>query len=574
MSARLRQFLAFAKEEATIDTRLATSRAWAYALALPRAVPILVAVLAMLFTLLTTASVEQSRRAAQKSRLQADADEIALALKGNMTAVIFTLQSSRALFSTLKQPYIPSFRRFVNVLEARRAILGIRGIGLIITVKREDVAGLEQKMRDGGSKDYHVWPALAPYAAVAQPVVALEPDDATNHVALGFNVASEPKRYAAMQRAARSGTAVASESLILLFDRGQKSQPGFLVFVPVYREYTAAMTASEREAALLGFVYTPIRIAEQVAAVPNRALLVGKRLTLADGESAQAPVFYDTGGADRSGMSATQIVAIADRSWRLTLRSPQGNFLGKFSGLVMVFGTVFSLLLGSLTALILHGGRMVKAELQARQEYEGVRKALTRELTHRVKNTLATVVALAKLTKGTATNVDDYVQSLAARLQALSATHDLLTQTDWSDAPIRELLEGEFAPFRDGIGVTIALDGPEVALKPHIAVSFGMAIHELITNAAKYGALSVPGGLVSVRWSLSEDHEHALVEWRESNGPKVVAPSRRSFGSDLIERLTAREIGSEVKIVYDPGGVRCTMSVPVQRITTSRAESN
>ena len=100
-----------------------------------------------------------------------------------------------------------------------------------------------------------------------------------------------------------------------------------------------------------------------------------------------------------------------------------------------------------------------------------------------------------------------------------------------------------------------------------------MAIHELITNAAKYGALSVPGGKVSVRWSLSDDQKHAVVEWRESNGPKVVAPSRRSFGSDLIERLTAREIGSEVKIVYDAGGVRCTMSVPIERSGTSRAQS-
>lgn len=534
-------------------------------MSLPRTVPLLIAALAMALTGLTTVAIENGRRTNQQLKLQADADELAAALAANMTGVVFTLQSSRAMFTIVDREYLGAFRTFVKDIQDRHAMLGVRGIGFILRVKDGNVAEIERWMQANGEPDFHVWPRPVSPGSEVYTVVALEPDNAANRAAIGFNPASEAKRYAALQSAAKSGAVTTTPALILLYDQGRTKEPGFLAVIPIYRPYFPEMTAKERAESLVGFVYSPVRIAEQVAAVRNSEFLANLRIALADGVTTQSPVFYDRGKVDGPTLTAFQTVRIVDRDWRLTLAAPRGSGFGILAITVLAFGTALSLLLGALTALIVQGGRMTQAELLAKKEYEGVRNVLARELTHRVKNTLATVIALAMLSKRDATNLDDYVETLSARLQALSATNDLLTHTDWSDAQLRAVLESEFAPFRQGATVAVELDGPDVLLKPNIAVSFGMAIHELITNAAKYGSLSVPGGKVSVRWSLSQDQKLAMIDWRESNGPEVVQPSRRSFGSDLIERLTAHEIGSKVTIVYDPGGVRCTMFLPVQR---------
>jgi two-component sensor histidine kinase len=194
-------------------------------------------------------------------------------------------------------------------------------------------------------------------------------------------------------------------------------------------------------------------------------------------------------------------------------------------------------------------------------------KLMIDELNHRVKNTLATVQSIAMQTARSHAEPATFAESFQARLMALSHTHDLLTRSHWEGADLRAILEHEteaHGPQR------ISLNGPPVALGPATALSLGMIFHELATNAAKYGALSGPEGRVMIDWSVA-DHAHPKLHltWRELDGPPVVAPSRRGFGSRLIERNVRHDLAGEVKLDYATAGFSAAFMVPLDREKTN-----
>ena len=139
----------------------------------------------------------------------------------------------------------------------------------------------------------------------------------------------------------------------------------------------------------------------------------------------------------------------------------------------------------------------------------------------------------------------------------------MLTQSEWGTTPIRSVVEVELAPYARDQDHSLDLVGPHTELAPNDALSLGLAIHELATNAAKFGSLSVPGGVVAVHWSQVND-TLAKIEWIESKGPPVDKPRRRGFGTDLIEKIVAHELRHPVELDFCPEGVRCTLLVPVR----------
>ena len=172
------------------------------------------------------------------------------------------------------------------------------------------------------------------------------------------------------------------------------------------------------------------------------------------------------------------------------------------------------------------------------QEQASIRNSLTRELNHRVKNTLANVLSIIALTRRRSTNLDDFADGLDGRIRALSAPHDLLTQSDWGATPIRAVVQAELRPYAHDADHAVEMQGPDVQLAPNDALSLGLAMHELATNASKYGALSRPGGQVTVHWKL-ESETLVRIEWLERGGPEVKVERGRGFGMDLIERIVA-----------------------------------
>jgi len=187
-------------------------------------------------------------------------------------------------------------------------------------------------------------------------------------------------------------------------------------------------------------------------------------------------------------------------------------------------------------------------------------RLLLDELNHRVKNTLATVQAIAQQTLRGATTPEDFAAAFEARLLALSQTHNALTDSQWAGAGLRQLLIQELGPYGPE---RIVMDGPNVHLPARVALSLGMVFHELATNAAKYGSLSNAGRL-ALAWSVRDD-QRLVFDWRELDGPPACQPTRRGFGSRLIERSITGELRGAIAADYSPAGLFVRFDVPLAR---------
>ncbi|MCJ2007271.1 sensor histidine kinase [Methylobacterium sp. J-092] len=190
------------------------------------------------------------------------------------------------------------------------------------------------------------------------------------------------------------------------------------------------------------------------------------------------------------------------------------------------------------------------------------------ELNHRVKNTLATVQALARQS---ARGGDTSGERLEARILARSKTHDLLTNDDWSSALLRDVLEGEIGPYRGG-DARFVLTEPDLDVPPRHVLSLGMMVHEFVTNAAKYGALSVPGGEVRVVWDVVRGEcgtRRLRMSWAEHGRPPTTTPSRRGFGTRLINVRIERELVGNVTLDFDRTGLRCALDVPLPVVSAA-----
>lgn len=211
-------------------------------------------------------------------------------------------------------------------------------------------------------------------------------------------------------------------------------------------------------------------------------------------------------------------------------------------------------------------------DVTERKEGEAHLRLLLRELTHRSKNLLAVIQAMARQTARHAGSVESFLHQFGARLQALAASHDLLVRESWYGASLNELVRSQLAAYVGAEEGQVAIDGPAVALKPEAAQNLGLALHELAVNAAKYGALSVPAGRVSITWDRRDDDNGSAIafDWREELGPKVKIRRKKGFGSMVIERNLARALDAEVNMDFDPDGLHCHIVIPASQLLATR----
>jgi PAS domain S-box-containing protein len=222
--------------------------------------------------------------------------------------------------------------------------------------------------------------------------------------------------------------------------------------------------------------------------------------------------------------------------------------------------------------------RMIGAmlDITERKRAEEHQRLLTGELQHRVKNTLAMVQAIASQTLRGATDLDEVREAFSARLISLGRAHDILTQASWTAAPIADVIEGALCVHQQTSASRIRISGPNVLLAAKPALALSLALHELATNAAKYGALSNGDGFVDLRWHVVHEGEASkfCLTWTEQGGPPILSqPARRGFGSRLIERSFAAEVNGEVKLTYAPTGLVCRLEASLASMQDVHVEA-
>lgn len=196
---------------------------------------------------------------------------------------------------------------------------------------------------------------------------------------------------------------------------------------------------------------------------------------------------------------------------------------------------------------------------------------IARELDHRVKNLMATVVSMSRMMGDSAETVEEFKSLFQARMTSLAKTHGLLSETKWHGAMIETLLREELSPFRKRKSENIHLQGPPVVMDQHAAQCLAMAFHEMTTNAAKYGALSSSAGSVHVEWKIEDTHRERQmirIQWREVDGPKVKVPSTSGFGAQVINGLLSNQLNAEIDMRYPPTGFECDIAFSARNHTS------
>jgi PAS domain S-box-containing protein len=205
-------------------------------------------------------------------------------------------------------------------------------------------------------------------------------------------------------------------------------------------------------------------------------------------------------------------------------------------------------------------------DITERKRTEEHQALLVAELDHRVKNILAQVAVVASSTRQGSRSIDEFLQSLDGRIQSMAAAHSLLSKSGWQSVGLDTLVRNELAPYTVSANVTIS--GTDVALPPAKIQALAKVLHELATNAAKYGALSIPGGQVSVSWDCKPDGKATklILVWREFGGPPVASEVQSSYGINLIRNLIPHELGGMVVLVFQAEGVSCKIEFPFEQI--------
>jgi two-component sensor histidine kinase len=204
------------------------------------------------------------------------------------------------------------------------------------------------------------------------------------------------------------------------------------------------------------------------------------------------------------------------------------------------------------------GGIGTVQDITERKEREDQVHLLMREVNHRAKNMLSVVDAIAHQTAKR--SPEDFIECFSERIQALSANQDLLVRNEWNGVEVADLVHAQLAHFADLIGSRIAVHGPKLRLKPASAQAIGLALHELTTNAGKYGALSMDRGRVDIRWGT--EGGTFTMSWTECDGPPASVPERRGFGTIVMETMAERSVDGTVDLDYPPSGLTWRLTCP------------
>ncbi|WP_281501047.1 CHASE domain-containing protein [Erythrobacter sp. F6033] len=533
-------------------------RSWM--LRFPRAIPLAVFAAIVAITALSVFSIERSEKVRQAAQMREQAQSIASELERRGDSFSSYLRAGAALFSSVDEVTPQLFRQFVNELGLNLDYKGAEGIGWITAVPRTGEAEFLARVRRTQPEFPSVRPASGAALPRLAPVTYFSPDTQRNRRALGFNMYSDPVRAAAMDEARRTVRPTASGRTIVDQETTEDAA-GFVIVMPVYAGEPSIRDAQE---SLAGYVYSPFDAAKFLEAAIGRSGSTEFGVRLYDGSIDPERQLSAKQLEGRVAHRAQQSVSIANRQFVLVVEAGERRALAPLSMITLLFGLALAALLMLLARLITQQAQEDRQRLAFFEEQHSIRNSLSRELNHRVKNTLANVLSIMSLTRRRATDLDDFADSLEGRIRSLSATHDLLTNCEWETIPLGSVINAELQHFRCNTESSFSVSGPEVELAPNDALSLGLAIHELATNAAKFGALSAHDGQVEIIWK-SMTETLVELEWRESGGPRVEQPSKRGFGLELIEKIVAHELKQPVQLDFHDQGVRCLLHVPVRR---------
>lgn len=503
----------------------------------------LVILIATLFATAASFFYNQSEEADQAARVAVQTN---IRLRDHLAV----LEGVRALYQSDTRASGPGIRAYLNALRPQVQAPGMEGVGIAAAMRAGTPAALEAKLRENYGEDIKVWPTTTDQP-VGFGVVLVEPYTPRRHVALGFDMYSEPVRRAAMRRAWQTGQPAASGIVHLAQERAaQVKQPGFLIYLPVYARTppgaaTGAATGADTDTVATSgsarpveaFVYAPFRIHDMMRAVLGSQLDSIDGLEVYAGEGPQAPLVFRKG---RLGWDAQeQKLRIADRQW--TMKISYGRFFERLGRpfAILIFGIALALLATQLHRVQQRRVGMLQRLADEKARHAEDRELMIGEMAHRMKNAFARIGALARITLRESSSLEDFEKKFDGRMRALSDAKQMLVTGAVGFVELGAIIRHELELAGWSAERQAALTGPEVRLDDDAAQALSLAIHEFVTNSIKYGALSGRGEL-GVGWSRNDGAIE--LRWTESGLAETPHIDGESFGTQFIRSLIERQL--------------------------------
>jgi CHASE1-domain containing sensor protein len=510
-----------------------------------------------------TFAVYKNETAAREARFQVVADEVVDRIRNrvqqHIALVAATASHLEAIGSDINRN---RFRRFVEGLDLDDEFEGVQGIGLARILQKDEEIETARRISADYGEDRQIWPPSE--EALRTAIVMLEPLDARNRAALGFDMYSEQRRREAMYRAINTGEVSATAPVTLVQEITSIKQPGFLVYIPVGDDDSGRIT---------GFAYAPFRAGDlHDAALAEGPLPV--EIETRDENAAQDAVLYTSENFSRSAatsrFSVERQIEVAGRIWTITLRDRAAFRARDEAPYTLITGLISLLLATALAAATRWQQQSVDRarELNALAERSIKEKDLMlQEMKHRIKNSIARIMAMARQTAAASDSIEAFSESFNARLQSMSNAQDMLTRNHWQQTDLRELLKVELQQVYGNAMEEAEISGPSVKLNGRQTQALGLTFHELATNSLKYGAGAVEDGRLVISWSVERKPQtgrELRFVWDERTGEKAEPPTRRGFGARLIEASVAGELGGSIDRSFHDTGLTITLRFPVE----------
>jgi two-component sensor histidine kinase len=480
------------------------------------------------------------------------AARVAMQVNARLSDQLSILDGVRALYQSDKTTGGASVRAYLAALQPQARAPGMQGVGIAIAMERATPAAVEARLRENYGRDIPVWPTTS--QPVGFPIVLIEPDDPLNHEALGYDMYSEPVRREAMRRAWQSGQAAASGIVQLVQEKQADSkQPGFLIYLPVYagEPLLDAGTAPPAEGAagppvvatargarpIEAFVYAPFRIHDLMTSVLGTQIEGIEGIEVTAGEGPAAPRVFVHG---KIGWDAhVQRLRVADRQW--TMRISYGRFIDRLGRpiAILIFGIAIAFLAIQLHKLQHRRLGAFQALAEEKERHAEDRELMIGEMAHRMKNAFARIGALARITLRESKDLEDFETRFDGRLRALSDAKQMLVTGAVDTVDLGKILRRELDIAGWPADRLAMLTGPEVRLEDEGAQAIALAVHELVTNSIKYGALAGQGEL-TLGWR--RDADNVELDWIESGLSETPRFDSESFGTQFIRSLIERQL--------------------------------
>lgn len=501
---------------------------------------------------------------AGRIKFEATADDAVNRIESRVNLHISLLGTTHAMFVSRKDKVSAAeFRTYFNALDVTNNFNGLRGLGLLGLAPAGSDAELNATMVELHGGEHPIFPAKES-GDWRTPVLLYEVSDGSGVRAIGYDMFSDPVRREAITAALETGKTRATVGVQLGEPVGGEAAKGFLLFSGLGDDPSSGDDNA-------GVLFASFRTWDLFKAALDKFPVLPVHAEVFDGAPEHANRLFssDLEAAEDSDLVTTRQLLVAGVPWTVEFR-PTVDFVRPSSRAVPVLLGLFGLLLAIAVALVQRfQGRAYDAvsRLQEASQISLQEKDLMlQEMKHRIKNSIARVLAIARQTAGGASSIDEFSKSFSERLQAMAASQDMLTRSRWQKADLGELLHIEIAQafgkeLPDGM-----LAGPKVLLSESMTQALGLTFHELATNALKYGEVGNRADALRVKWSVQgkgSDRQLELV-WVETSNEPIPTPEKSGFGTKLIDMNITRELAGQIKRDYGPKGLEITISIPLR----------